>query len=73
MEHSIKSLIAQRVYGLVQGYEDLNKHDQLRYDPIFALVVGKVIDKGSEEVVLAGKSTQEPHQHCPETVGNRAI
>lgn len=87
-EHSLQSLIAQRVYGLVQGYEDprpcrrgtaagtrglrLNDHEQLRHDPMLALAVGKVIGSGSEEVVLAGKSTLNRIEHCPETVSNRA-
>ena len=72
VEHSIKSLIAQRVYGLVQGYEDLNDHEQLRHDPMFALAVGKIIGNGDEQVVLAGKSTLNRIEHCPETVTNRA-
>lgn len=66
------SLIAQRVYGLVQGYEDLNDHEQLRYDPMFALAVGKIIGDGTQQVVLAGKSTLNRIEHCPETVTNRA-
>lgn len=72
VEHSIESLVAQRVYGLVQGYEDLNDHDQLRHDPMFALALGKVIGNGTEEIVLAGKSTLNRIEHCPETVVNRA-
>lgn len=43
VEHSLESLVAQRVYGLVQGYEDVNDHEQLRHDPMFALAVGKII------------------------------
>ncbi|WP_414588595.1 transposase [Scytonema sp. PCC 10023] len=35
--HSICGLIAQRVYGLIMGYEDLNDHEQLRHDMMFAL------------------------------------
>lgn len=72
VEHSIESLVAQRVYGLVQGYEDLNDHDQLRHDTMFALAVGKIIADGTQEVVLAGKSTLNRIEHCPETVTNRA-
>lgn len=30
-EHTVAELIAQRVYGLALGYEDLNDHDQLRH------------------------------------------
>ena len=64
IEHSIESLIKQRVMGLALGYEDLNDHDDLRHDPLLALLSevadlsGKtrqrVRDKGC---ALAGKST----------------
>lgn len=72
VEHSLHQLIAQRVYGLVQGYSDLNDHEQLRHDPMLALAVGKVIGSGSEKVVLAGKSTLNRIEHCPDPVSNRA-
>jgi len=41
VEHSVRSLVAQRVYGLALGYEDLNDHDALRSDSVLALLVGK--------------------------------
>ena len=41
VEHRIEQLIAQRVYGLGLGYEDLSDHDQLRHDPLLAVVSGK--------------------------------
>ncbi|MEE8098700.1 MAG: IS1380 family transposase, partial [Hyphomicrobium sp.] len=41
VEHSVRELVAQRVYGLALGYEDLNDHDQLRSDPLLALLSGK--------------------------------
>lgn len=40
-EHTIRELVGQRIYGLCLGYEDLNDHDQLRYDPLFAAVCGQ--------------------------------
>jgi hypothetical protein len=40
-EHTVEELIAQRVYALALGYEDLNDHDDLRRDPLLATVVGK--------------------------------
>jgi hypothetical protein len=56
--------VAQRVYGLGLGYEDLNDHDQLRSDPALAVVVGKEDVKGEHRRLeqdrgkaLAGKST----------------
>jgi hypothetical protein len=36
VEHSLRQMVAQRLYALALGYEDLNDHDQLRYDPLFA-------------------------------------
>lgn len=41
IEHSVPALVAQRVYGLALGYEDLNDHDVLRKDSVLALLVGK--------------------------------
>ena len=41
VEHSVHSLISQRVNGLVLGYEDLNDHDELRRDPLHGLLAGK--------------------------------
>ena len=63
-EHSAKDLIAQRVYGLALGYEDLNDHDTLRHDPLLATLVGKADPSGGHRrrkqdrgKALAGKST----------------
>jgi Transposase DDE domain group 1 len=64
IEHSLEHLIAQRVYALALGYEDLNDHDDLRHDPLLATVVGKTdptgrsrLRKRDEGKALAGKST----------------
>jgi hypothetical protein len=64
IEHSLVDLVAQRVYGLALGYEDLNDHDDLRRDPLLAAVVGKDDPKGTTRQrrrdrgkPLAGKST----------------
>ena len=35
IEHPVKQLVAQRVYGLALGYEDLNDHEELRNDPLW--------------------------------------
>lgn len=72
IDHSICSLIAQRVYGLIMGYEDLNDHEELRHDLMFALAVGFGTGLENEPVVLAGKSTLNRIEHCPETVGSQA-
>jgi hypothetical protein len=64
MEHPVADLIGQRVYGLALGYEDLNDHDELRQDPLLALLVGKEDPEGETRVrkrdkgkAMAGKST----------------
>jgi hypothetical protein len=54
VEHTVEQLVAQRVYGLALGYEDLNDHEQLRHDPLFGMLAGKA---DVEESPLAGKST----------------
>jgi len=41
VEHSVRALVSQRVYGQALGYEDLNDHDALRADSVLALLVGK--------------------------------
>jgi Transposase DDE domain group 1 len=41
ISHSVRELVAQRVYALSLGYEDLSDHDQLREDPLLAVLSGK--------------------------------
>ena len=53
VEHELSQMLAQRVYGLALGYEDLNDHEELRRDPLLALLAGK----RELEEPLAGKST----------------
>lgn len=48
MEHTVEELIGQRIYGLALGYEDLNDHDQLRHDPLMAVLVDKPDPEGKE-------------------------
>ncbi len=64
VEHTVKELVAQRVYALALGYEDLNDHDQLRQDPLLAVLAEKGDPTGESRVrerdrgkALAGKST----------------
>jgi hypothetical protein len=68
IKHSIESLIAQRIYGLIMGYEDLNDHEELRHDPMFALMLGKRISQEKEAAILAGKSTLNRLEHWPENI-----
>jgi len=64
IEHTVAELVAQRVYALALGYEDLNDHDDLRHDPLMAVLAGKKDPLGSKRrsrkdrgKALAGKST----------------
>lgn len=52
VKHSVKGLLKQRIFGICQGYEDLNDHDRLRDDPLLQYVCGK-----EGKVPVAGKST----------------
>jgi Transposase DDE domain group 1 len=63
-EHSLVELLKQRIFGLCLGYEDLSDHDQLRHDPLLAVLVGKKDPQGQNRLRaqdrgkgLAGKST----------------
>jgi len=53
VRHPIRDMVAQRVYGLALGYEDINDHEQLRVDPLFHVLAGRE----TLEQPLAGKST----------------
>jgi hypothetical protein len=57
IEHTVRTLIGQRVFGIALGYEDLNDHEQLRHDPVFAALLGKLQARRSDCAALAGKST----------------
>lgn len=53
VQHPVEQMLAQRIYSLALGYEDLNDHEQLRQDPLLKLLAGKPdLNKA-----LAGKST----------------
>lgn len=34
VDHSVQQLLAQRIYAIALGYEDLNDHERLRLDPL---------------------------------------
>jgi Transposase DDE domain group 1 len=57
IEHSVRTLIGQRVFGLALGYEDLNDHEQLRHDPVMGALLGKLTARRTQCAALAGKST----------------
>jgi len=64
IEHTVHQLVAQRIFGIALGYEDLNDHDDLRHDQLLALLCEKDDPTGQDRVcerdkgkALAGKST----------------
>ncbi len=69
IEHTVEELVAQRVYGLALGYEDLNDHEELRKDPLLAVLVEKCDPVGE---VLAGKSTLNRLELTPATASAKA-
>ena len=71
IEHTVETLLAQRIHGIALGYEDLNDHDELRRDPVLGLVSGKAEARRSDCAVLAGKSTLNRLEHAPRTDEDR--
>jgi len=68
IEHKVQEMVAQRVYGLALGYEDLNDHEELRNDPLLAVLIEKA-DPSSQ--VLAGKSTLNRLELTKETASRK--
>lgn len=50
VEHTLPTLLRQRIFGLALGYEDLNDHDRLRLDPLIALASGREDIEGKERL-----------------------
>lgn len=42
VDHSRLSMVRQRIYGILAGYEDQNDHDALRSDPVFKLIADRL-------------------------------
>src|ERR1051326_3376892 len=57
VEHSVARLVGQRIHGLALGYEDLNDHEELRHDPMMAVLAGKLEAGRADCAPVAGKST----------------
>jgi len=79
IEHTVEELVAQRVYALALGYEDLNDHDELRNDPLLAVMVGKDDPTGESRArtrdkgkALAGKSTLNRLELTPARANNKS-
>jgi hypothetical protein len=57
VEHRVSTMVMQRVFGIALGYEDLVDHDELRCDPVMAVLAGKLESRRADCAPLAGKST----------------
>src|SRR5215813_12995174 len=57
IEHRVATLVGQRVFAIALGYEDLNDHDELRRDPMMAVLAGKLAARRADCTPVAGKST----------------
>jgi hypothetical protein len=79
IEHTVQSLIRQRVYGIALGYEDLNDHDSLRHDVVMGLLSEKQDPSGRDRVreqdqgkAIAGKSTLNRLELTPEDANEKS-
>jgi len=57
VEHLVPTLVGQRVLGIALGYEDINDHEELRHDPVMAVLAGKLQARRADCAAVAGKST----------------
>src|SRR6201998_3292500 len=57
IEHQVVTLVGQRVFAIALGYEDLNDHDELRHDPMMAVLAGKLQARREDCAPVAGKAT----------------
>src|SRR4051794_31348907 len=64
-EHTLATLVGQRVFGIALGYEDLVDHGQLRHDPVLAVLGRKLTARRADCAPLAGKSTLNRLEHAP--------
>lgn len=53
--HDVQTLLAQRIFAIAMGYEDLNDHETLRTDPIMQVLAEHAPDVGAQP--LASPST----------------
>jgi hypothetical protein len=65
VEHEVATLVGQRVFGIALGHEDVVDHDQLRHDPVLAVLAGKLEARRPGCAPLAGKSTLNRLGHAP--------
>ena len=69
--HTMRTLVGQRIVGIALGYEDVNDHDSLRFDPVLAFFSERLQTRRKDCAALAGKSTINRLEHAPSGDGER--
>jgi hypothetical protein len=69
--HALPTLIGQRIVAIALGYEDVNDHDDLRFDPVLALLSDRLEPRRKACAPLAGKSTINRLEHAPRARSDR--
>jgi hypothetical protein len=62
--HQVPAMLRQRIFGIALGYEDINDHDPLRYDPVIGVLGNCVTSKRSACTPLTGKPTLKWLEHA---------
>ena len=73
IEHEVATLVGQRVFGIALGYEDLNDHDQLRHDPVLAVLAGKLRSAAARGLRAAGRQVDAEPAGAEPASSRRAI
>src|SRR5258708_22381157 len=60
VEHSVATLVGQRIFAIALGYEDLNDHETLRHDPLMAVLAGKLEGRGARRAAGGGQTARLP-------------
>src|SRR5260221_8242172 len=60
VEHSVATLVGQRIFAIALGYEDLNDHETLRHDPLMAVLAGKTGGRPAGRAARDGETALEP-------------
>ncbi|EAM48563.1 hypothetical protein CwatDRAFT_0763 [Crocosphaera watsonii WH 8501] len=60
VDHSVHELLAQRLYGIILGYEDVNDHDKLRHDPALKIALEKLNELEDKVISDKGDPLRSP-------------
>ena len=63
-DHALPTLIGQRIIAIALGYEDVNDHDSLRFDPVLALFSDRLEPKRKDCAALARAEHGESAGAC---------